>query len=95
MRPKHTPLLTTLASVSLLGAISSRLTALDARPAPSRMQTIDETARVVLKGNRHPLALSTYDRGPASPDLPLERMLLVLKRDAETESALERFLVDQ
>ena len=58
-------------------------------------QAIDEKNRIVLHGNRHPLARPEFDRGPAPLDLRLERMLLVLKRSAQQESALQKLLDDQ
>ena len=53
---------------------------------------LDETQRVVLKGNTHPLARTQYDGGAAPGTLPMERMLLVLKRSPEQESALRQLL---
>jgi hypothetical protein len=41
------------------------------------------------------LALPEYDRGPAPDDLPTERILLVLQRAPEQESALRQLLQDQ
>ena len=58
-------------------------------------QAIDEKNRVVLHGNLHPLARPEFDRGPAPLDLRLDRMLLVLKRSPEQETALQRLLDDQ
>ena len=58
-------------------------------------QAIDEKNLVVLRGNVHPLARLEFDRGPAPPDLRLDRMLLVLKRGTEQEAALQRLLDDQ
>jgi hypothetical protein len=65
------------------------------RPAQRIVQPIDENRLVTLSGNRHPLARAEYDRGPAPPDLPMERMMLVLKRSAEQEVALQRLLQEQ
>jgi subtilase family serine protease len=63
---------------------------------PSRIvQPVDESKRTTLKGNTHPLARAQFDRGPAPPDLPTDRMLLVLKRSPEQESALQKLLDDQ
>ncbi|HXS76234.1 MAG TPA: protease pro-enzyme activation domain-containing protein [Terracidiphilus sp.] len=56
---------------------------------------IDESQRTILRGNRHPLARSEFDRGAAPASLPMTRMLLVLKRSDEQESALKTFLADQ
>jgi biotin operon repressor len=54
---------------------------------------VDENQLTVLKGNTHPLARAEFDRGAAPADLPMNRMLLVLKRSDEQESAL-RSLID-
>lgn len=58
-------------------------------------QTVNETALTTLKGNTHPLAQAQFDRGVAPPDLPMARMLLVLKRSDAQEAALEKLLEDQ
>ena len=55
-------------------------------------QPVDEAQRITLKGNIHPLARSQYDRGAASSDLPMQRMLLVLKRSPEQQAELNRLL---
>lgn len=66
------------------------------RPARNLItQRIEDARRTVLRGNRHPLARTEYDRGPAPVSLPMNRMLLVLKRSEERESALKSFLADQ
>jgi subtilase family serine protease len=58
-------------------------------------QAIDESKLTVLKGNVHPLAKPLFDLGTAPATLPMERMLLVLKRSPEQESALRTLLDDQ
>jgi hypothetical protein len=66
------------------------------QPVPSRITSaVDESALTVLKGNTHPLALAKYDRGTAPDNLPMERMLLVLKRSDAQEFELHGFLDDQ
>jgi hypothetical protein len=55
-------------------------------------QNIDEADRVALRGNTHPEAKAENDRGAAREDLPMEHMLLQLKRSPEEEQALQRFL---
>jgi len=77
-------------------------TAPDSAPAaqaaaiPARItQAIDETQLVRLRGDVHPLARPEFDQGAVSPDLPMQRMLLVLKRGVEQESALAQLMVDQ
>src|SRR5579863_8764936 len=67
-----------------------------AASVPSRIvDRVDENSLVTLRGNTHPLAQSQFDRGPAPPDLPMARMLLVLKRSDAQEAALEKLLDDQ
>ena len=66
------------------------------RPAPPRItQDIDETKLVPLRGNTHPLARAEYDQGAARPDLPMERMLLLLRRSLEQEASLLQLLDEQ
>ena len=62
---------------------------------PLIVQPLDETSRSVLKGNTHPLARQQFDRGAAPASLPMERMLLVLRRDPEQETTLRRLLDNQ
>jgi len=65
-------------------------------PVPNRIaQPVDESQLTTLKGNTHPLARPEYDRGPAPASLPLNRMLLVLSRSPEQETALEALLDQQ
>ncbi len=47
---------------------------------------IDDTKLTVLSGNTHPLARPQFDRGMAAASLPMEHMLLVLKRSPRTAS---------
>src|SRR5215469_18723205 len=51
-------------------------------PGPQSLITeaIDESQLAVLKGNTHPLARPQFDLGTAPATLPMERLLLVLKR---------------
>ena len=43
----------------------------------------------------HPLARREYDAGAVSPDLLMERMMLVLAPDAGQQKALDEFLAAQ
>jgi len=56
---------------------------------------VDNAVRVTLSGNVHPLARPEFDRGAAPPDLPLNRILLVLARDPQQEAALQKLLIAQ
>jgi hypothetical protein len=87
-----------LAISVVLGTLLTRPATLAAQARPtveSKIGTIDESARVLLMGNRHPLATSQNDRGEVNPDLPMERMLLVLRREPVAESILRQFLAGQ
>src|SRR6266446_2399799 len=62
---------------------------------PLIVQPIDESRVVTLKGNTHPLAQPQFDIGMAAPNLPLQRMLLVLKRSPQQDFVLRTLLDDQ
>jgi subtilase family serine protease len=58
-------------------------------------QPIDESKMVTQRGSVNPLARAQFDRGPVPVALPMERMLLVLKRSPAQQTALEAFLAQQ
>jgi Pro-kumamolisin, activation domain/Bacterial Ig-like domain (group 3) len=58
-------------------------------------QPVDDSKLTRLIGNTYPLARVQFDRGPASSDLLLNRMVLVLKRSPAEETALESFMEGQ
>ncbi len=60
--------------------------------APLITAPVNPSELVTLKGNTHPLARPLYDRGGAPPDLPMDRMLLVLKRSPERQAALHNLI---
>lgn len=62
---------------------------------PLITKPINENVLVTLKGNTHPLAQRRYDMGIAPPDLPMNRMLLVLNHDPQQDFALRKLLDDQ
>jgi hypothetical protein len=63
---------------------------------PSRvLHAVDNAVRITLPGNIHPLARPEFDQGEAPANLPMNRMLLVLKRSPEQESALLTLLDSQ
>jgi pro-kumamolisin-like protein/Big-like domain-containing protein len=62
---------------------------------PLITQPVDETRVTTLKGNTHPLARPQFDIGGAPANLPMDRMLLVLKRTPEQQAALTKLLHDQ
>jgi hypothetical protein len=60
---------------------------------PSRVvEAVDDTRTVVLKGNVHPLARAANDQGALADSQPLTRMLLLLQRSPEQESALRQLM---
>src|SRR5438128_5781589 len=64
-------------------------------PRPLITQPIVEGQLTTLKGNTHPLARPQYDIGAAPLNLPMQRMLLVLKRSPEQDFALKKLVDDQ
>ena len=56
---------------------------------------VDLSRLTTLAGNTHRLAQPQYDQGAAPADLPMNRMLLVLKRGPEQEAALQDLLNQQ
>jgi subtilase family serine protease len=56
---------------------------------------VDETQLVALEGNTPPAALrAENDRGAVDDAMPLEHMLLVLKRTADNEAAVKKLIDD-
>jgi hypothetical protein len=62
---------------------------------PLITQPVNEHQLTVLKGNTYPLARPRYDRGPAPASLPMDRMMLVLKRSPQQKAALGALLNEQ
>ncbi len=56
---------------------------------------VDESKLTVLRGNVHPLARAQFDHGVAADNLPMDHMLLVLKRSQAQETALETLTAQQ
>jgi subtilase family serine protease len=84
----------TLASVLVLAlplAASAQNSAVPARVT----DRVDVSQLATLSGNTHPLARAQYDQGAAPPDLPMDRIMLVLKRSAAQEATLQDLLVQQ
>jgi subtilase family serine protease len=58
-------------------------------------QAVDDKQLTLLKGNTHPYARPRFDQGAAPATLPLERMMLVLRRSPEQEAALDKLMAEQ
>ncbi|HUC42150.1 MAG TPA: Ig-like domain repeat protein [Candidatus Micrarchaeaceae archaeon] len=85
------PLLLAASFLSLLSARSSF-----AQTSPALIQQpVNNSALVTLARNTHPLARPEFDRGPAPPSLPFNRMLLVLKRSPAQQAALDSLVARQ
>lgn len=86
-----------LFALTLCTSVMGRGLAQPADAASRRLikQPVNEEQITVLKGDTHPLARPQFDIGTAPATLPMQRMLLVLKRSPEQESALEKLLSDQ
>lgn len=82
-------------SAAVFGQESSAAQSTAALPQPLITQAVNETQLTVFKGNTHPLARPQFDLGTAPATLPMQRMLLVLKRSPAQEAALRKLLDDQ
>jgi len=56
--------------------------------------SVDDTVRMTLRGNVHPMARAEYDRGRVEDSFAAERLTMILKRSAEREQELRQFLQD-
>ncbi len=76
-----------------LCASAGQMTWAQKAPVPSRVvEQIDETRTVRIEGNVHPLARAEFDRGAVAESQPMTRMLLLLQRSPEQETALRQLL---
>ena len=55
-------------------------------------RVIDDSDTLTLPGNVHPLARPDFDTGRAPSSLPMERMILMVRRSAGTQAQLDQFL---
>ena len=58
-----------------------------------RIQTIDNQSLTRIANSTHPLANAKNDHGRVDSNLPMERMVLVLKPSAEQKAALGKFRI--
>ena len=64
-------------------------------PAPRIVSAIDDDSLVTLKGNTHPSARASFDRGRVSPDLVMGDLVLVLRRAPEQQTEFDQFVASQ
>jgi len=62
---------------------------------PRITAAINESQLTTLRGNTHPYARPQFDQGAAPDSLPMQRMLLVLKRSPAQEAALDTLMEQQ
>ncbi len=81
------------ATLLLIGS-SAALKSQTAIPGPHVLvhEKVDESKLVTLAGNTRPEANAENDRGVVSDDLPMDHMLLQLKRSPQQEAAVARFM---
>src|SRR6185369_9057027 len=59
------------------------------------VSSVDDAKTTSLRGNIHPKARTEFDRGQASPSMPMAHMLLSLKQTPEQQASLDELLADQ
>jgi hypothetical protein len=74
---------------------SSVLSAQRSAPTVRIVSRIDDSSLVTLKGNTHPAANASNDRGEVSPTLPMTDLILVLSRDPAQQAAFDKFVASQ
>ena len=80
--------------IGLLSLASALYAQPSGRPARVIREGIDEARVVRLVGNTRPEATIQNDRGIVADSLPLDHMLLQLKRSPEREAALNQYIDD-
>src|ERR1700733_13874770 len=63
-------------------------------PVPQITQAVNNQQRVTLKGNVRPVSKRAQDLGPVDAGAPASRILLLLKRPAEQQAALQQFIAE-
>ncbi len=87
------PVLTTIVLL-LVAAVSASSQSPLPTPRSRIVQPVDDARVTTLSGNTHPLARPEFDQGALADDTPLGRIVLILQRSPEQETALQE-LIDQ
>jgi len=58
-------------------------------------KAVDESNRVTMRGNVHPLARAEFDQGAVADSQPVNRIYLLLNRSAEQQTALDKLMREQ
>ena len=77
-----------------LGLLSTSTMSFAAVTVPQITQPVNNQQRVVLKGNVRPMPRRARDLGALDASTPASRMLLLLKRPAAEEAALQQFIAE-
>src|SRR5215472_3146696 len=85
-------LLVALASVLGASLVRAQSVEVGRHSRPRITANIDEQERITLRGNTHPEARQENDRGKAKDDLPMQHLLLQLRRSPEQEKAVQKFI---
>ena len=84
-----------LLAFALFSLVALRASSQATYSQPRITAAVDNSKLTMLRGNTYPLAIAKYDHGPAPSTLPMQHMLLVLKRSPAQEAALESFMAEQ
>jgi subtilase family serine protease len=85
-----------LLAALLVGAMAALSSAsAGAQGVPQIRQSVDDSLRVVLKGNTPPQVNAQEDQGAVESSAPANHMLLVLKRSDAQEASLGKLIEDQ
>lgn len=98
MLPLHKFALRCFALVCLAAALPHAQTSALAQsgaPKPLIVEKINDSQLVKLAGNTPPAAIALNDRGPVSPALAMDGLILVLRRSAEQQAAFDAFVESQ
>jgi subtilase family serine protease len=90
-----TLLLSLLPFVSQIEPANAQSSPQFTQPADRVVNFIDDEQRVILHGNRYPVAAAQFDVGAVQPDYRMERMVLTLYPDAAQQSALTELIDGQ
>ena len=77
-----------------LGLLAASTASFGATASPQITQPVDNQHRVTLKGNVRPMPKRASDLGAVDVSMPASRVLLLLKRPAAQEVALQQFIAD-
>jgi subtilase family serine protease len=89
--PKTRPLFRAIALFALLVAFITQFARAQSA-TPSAIPSVNSPQRVTLSGNVHPLAQARFDHGAVADSTPAPRLLLLLRRSPQQETALQQFL---